>query len=132
MQFSEEIIEIFDYMGEKLGIAIDWSSENVMPYLQELCGRYINWEIATSVVWIVIGVICLVLCIPLYKKTKASLEKHEKNWLYDGYIGWCIVFGLTLCVVIPLIITQVFDIVKCIYLPELQIYEYITRLIQNQ
>lgn len=27
---DNKVIEVLDYMGEKLGIAIDWTSENVM------------------------------------------------------------------------------------------------------
>lgn len=33
---SNEIIKVLDDLSERLGIAIDWSSQNVMPYLQDL------------------------------------------------------------------------------------------------
>ena len=132
MNFSKEIIEVFDYIGEKLGIAIDWSSANVVPYLQELCGKYINWEIATSTIWLVIGITLMLLCIPIWKKLKEALIRYEKNYRDDAFIGWLIAFCG--CIVVGLVITipQVFDIVKCIYLPELQIYEYIKHLIEMQ
>lgn len=55
---SEEVIKILDALAEKFGLAIDWTSANVLPYLQQLCGKYVTYEIATSVVWILIG-ICL-------------------------------------------------------------------------
>lgn len=49
MEISEQVITIFDDIGERLGIAIDWSQENVLPYLQELFEKYINFEIASSI-----------------------------------------------------------------------------------
>lgn len=30
---SDEIIKILDDLGQRFGVVIDWSSENVMPYL---------------------------------------------------------------------------------------------------
>ena len=45
MTVSSEIIEVLDYLGEKFGIAIDWTSNNVLPYLQTLADKFIKWEI---------------------------------------------------------------------------------------
>lgn len=54
---SEEIIKVLDNLCEKFGIAIDWTSQNVVPYLKELVGRFINYEVVTSIFWIIVGVI---------------------------------------------------------------------------
>lgn len=110
MQFSEELIKVFDYMGEKFGIAIDWSNANAIPYLKELCGRFIDWEIATSIALMVIVVILVVVAIILYKV----------DMFYDEL--FIVVSTVVAFVVVGF---QIFDILKCIYLPELQIYQYI-------
>ena len=34
---SDEVIKVIDALAERFGIVIDWSSENVIPYLQQLC-----------------------------------------------------------------------------------------------
>ena len=60
MTVSSEIIEVLDYLGEKFGIAIDWTSNNVLPYLQTLADKFIKWEISTSIVWIVIAAFIMV------------------------------------------------------------------------
>ena len=65
MTVSSEIIEVLDYLGEKLGIAIDWTSDNVLPYLQTLVDKFIKWEISTSIVWIVIAAFVIVAMIVL-------------------------------------------------------------------
>lgn len=33
---NDEIIKVFDYIGDKLGIVIDWTQQNIQPYLQDL------------------------------------------------------------------------------------------------
>lgn len=44
MKVSEQIIEVLEYLGEKFGVAIDWSSDNVLPMVKELCAKYISWK----------------------------------------------------------------------------------------
>ena len=50
----DEIIKVLNDLSERLGIAVDWTSQNVLPYLQELCDKYISYEIWTSIVYILI------------------------------------------------------------------------------
>ena len=33
---SNEVIKVLDAFSQKFGIAINWTSENIMPYLQQL------------------------------------------------------------------------------------------------
>ena len=53
---SEEVIKILDALAEKFGLAIDWTSANVLPYLQQLCDKCVMYEIVTSVIWILPGI----------------------------------------------------------------------------
>lgn len=125
MEFSKELIEVFDYIGEKMGIAIDWSSENVIPYIIELCGKYINWEIATSTIWIVAGVVVATIATCWYK----WVAKHTDEETYDERefrAFSCTVMACAWLGVLILTCVQAFDIVKCVAFPELQIYEFIT------
>lgn len=39
---NNTIIEILNYLGEKFNIAIDWTSENVVPYIQELFNKFVQ------------------------------------------------------------------------------------------
>ena len=36
--FSSQFIEIFDHLCQKFGIVIDWTAQNVVPYITALCG----------------------------------------------------------------------------------------------
>lgn len=130
MNISEEIINVLEYLGEQFGITINWGSETVLPVLKQLCGKYIAWEIMTSTVWIVIG--CLLLGGGVYLAVRSFKAGKSNNWDEDGSC-WCIVglvfggFAVFLGVII--VMCQIFDIIKCCYFPELQVYQYIQGLI---
>ena len=58
---SQEIINVLNYLGEQLGIAIDWSSENVWPQVVDILGRYRLFELVTTGIWLVIELAMLIL-----------------------------------------------------------------------
>lgn len=47
---SDEIIKILNALAEKFGIMVDWSQQNIQPYLQDLMYRVIQYNLATSVI----------------------------------------------------------------------------------
>ena len=118
---SEEIIKVLDALAEKFGLAIDWTSANVIPYLEQLCGKYVNYEIATSVVWLILGVISLLVGKWGIKKTKYCYNRYEEERYSDWDVGSIfagIGTGVVLLTGIIVIICQVFDIVTCFMFPE--------------
>ena len=115
---SDEIIKILDDLGRRFGIVIDWSSENVMPYLQDLMSRYIKYETMTSIMWMAIGVIGLLLgIIFIYKGFKSD----------DPEFATIFIFVAIACIVI--IIFQISDIITVNTIPEKMIYEYLSNSI---
>lgn len=116
---SDEIIKVLDDLSERAGIAIDWTSQNVLPYLQELCDKYISYEIWTSAVYIFI---CLTLDIlMLYGISKL----HDiLNDVDDGFLF--LVFSIVLIASLVVMVVQIFDIVTALTFPEKLIYEYIS------
>lgn len=112
MQISDEIIKVLEYLCGKIGLTIDWTSSNVLPYVQQLCEKYVKWEIGTSVTWIGISVSVVII-----------------TWVFSMVVDWCdmekVIFWCVVCVAIIIIGVQVFDIVECYTFPEKAIYEYI-------
>lgn len=132
---SEEIIKILDILAEKFGLAIDWTSENIIPYLERLCGKYVNYEIATSIIWLLIGIMCLILGRVLFKKAKRCFDKSdgmdEDNGYSWGCAGAAIGFGVLTLIGGIVIMTQVFDIVTCLTFPEKIIVEELKSIYFN-
>lgn len=124
---SEEIIKVLDALGEKFGIAINWTSENVMPYLQQLCSKYITYEIATSVVWLLIGICLLFIGKYLIEKAKQYWKQYEEEDAYSDLDTMTIIYGIlavnVILVGIILILHQTMDIVTCVTFPEKMLIE---------
>ena len=111
---SEEVIKILNYLGEKMGVTIDWTNNNVIPYIEQLCGKFIKWEISTSIAWLVIGVLVIVLGIVL--GICAGGFEDEMGFMFCFFL---IVIGLAV------VGFQVFDIIECNVFPEKVLYDYI-------
>lgn len=61
MQISDEIIKVLEYLCTKIGLTIDWTSSNVLPYVEQLCGKFVKWEMGTSFTWIGIAIIATII-----------------------------------------------------------------------
>ena len=79
---SQEIIKVLDNLAQKFGIAIDWTSQNILPYLQDLMSRYISLQNAYAVTWIVISAIILIISFIIMFKSINKIKKDSKqiNW----------------------------------------------------
>ncbi len=134
MLLSDEIIKVLEYLCQKLGVTIDWTSENVMPMFEQLCKNYIKYEIATSVALLIFG-LCLAVIGCLFVK---PAKRKWMEFCEDGYEGdmvvsvvcWCI-FAVLVIISLAIIPTQVIDLIKCITFPELKIFEYIQSLMNQ-
>ena len=123
---SEEVIKILDALAEKFGLAIDWTSANVLPYLQQLCGKYVTYEIATSIVWMLIGICLLFVGKYAIGKAKQYWKKYKEDTYSDYDVATVILGILAGCVIVGgiiVILCQTFDIITCITFPEKIIIE---------
>ena len=140
---DNKIIEALDYLGEKIGIAIDWTAENVYPQVLDFMARYKIYEIVANCIWIIFAIGCLFmtyLCIKKYiipARTKAIAEKQSNFWFnYTRYnyiedtcelqigAGALIVFLIVISIISAfLFIFSISDIIKWIVIPEAQFYD---------
>lgn len=129
MTVSEQIIQVLTYLGEKFGIAIDWTSENVIPYITTLCAKLISYEIWTSVAWIGIMAIVAIIAIIYLRAHREGIRdfmSEDELCVFLTIIAILGIFGT----VIGVVGTQVFDIIKCKTFPEMYIFEYIQDMIE--
>lgn len=134
---SQEIINVLNYLGEQLGIVIDWSSENVWPQVMDILGRYRLLEIISTCMWIfaeaafiVISLIAIIKCV----KASARIRKTKEDnfWWYKGYsTTWMsgagaiitilsVIFGSFFLIALPMDITK---LLKWLIVPEIQYLE---------
>ena len=124
MSFSSQFIEVLDALCEKFGIVVDWTSQNVVPYLTDLAARIITYEIWTSAAWIVIVAIVFLIALKMTKNL-CKEDRFEDEW----FSGWIIriITGIIFFTVIGF---EVFDIIEALALPEKTLYDFITRLMR--
>ena len=139
MTVSEQIIQVLDALGEKIGIAVDWTSQNVVPVAQQICERYIRYEIAMSILWMVLelGIIAGLVFggIKLFKflikaKQEPSYKRNLCVWaditMVFAVIGICVLGGLA---IVGLVI-DIETLCKCLLLPELHLFEKLSGLLK--
>ena len=117
---SDQMINVLDAVCQKFGIAVDWTQNNIAPYVQDLGDRIVKYEIWTSVAWIVIFIVCIVF---LEICRRFSLNRHHINSKaerhYEGeWILGVIISSILMIVLLANIAAQCFDIIQAIVLPE--------------
>jgi hypothetical protein len=139
---SEEIINVLNYLGEQLGIGIDWSAENVWPQVMDILGRYRLLEIISTCMWIfaetvfvVVSLIAIVKCI----KASARIRKTKEDnfWWYRGYSSTWMSGAGTIITILSVVIGGSFlfmlpmdigKLLKWIIVPEIQYLEMLKGL----
>ena len=114
---SEEIIKVLDDLSERLGVAIDWSAENVLPYAQELFQKFVSYEIWTSALYVVIVLIIILLG---FWVTKKWFEVSEGCVLFFTVPTWI--------VAIIIGIPEIIDIITALTFPEKLLFDYIQHM----
>ena len=46
--FSEQLIHLIDEFAKRIGVVIDWTNDNIMPYLSDLITRYGQFHLAIN------------------------------------------------------------------------------------
>lgn len=126
MTISEQIIQVLDHLCAKFGIVIDWTQENIMPYIEQLAEKFIRYEVATSIFWIVLMVVLLAIgWIVFAIVRKVAVED------IDAMIVVGIIAGVLSVAAIGVIGTQVYDIITAKVFPEKTLFDAIQSMISN-
>lgn len=131
----------------KYGIAFDetkqWTTETLMPYIEELVKRMRIYNIVEQGMLFVVFVTLFILSILFFKflikKYKENQEHDEVSLFFDydnditpiGLLGVATSSVVLICsFIIGLFILS--DLLKWIFIPDIQFIEYISNLISNQ
>ena len=129
---DNKVIEVLDYLGEKFGIAVDWTSENVWPQVTEFMGRYATYEIVRAIVWIAICMMLIATAV-IFLKIIWKSYRNKGFWYYNDFgMCWVIagcVFALVFC--IPGVFDNIFKIVEWTIVPEMKFVEVISGLLKS-
>lgn len=140
MEVSDQIIKVLDEVCKRFGLAIDWSKENVLPYVQELTHKIVMYDMAKTIVVLVLSVLGLiavgVFLRFLLKEYISHIKKEiepQQCLFFDSYWGDLTGLGLT-CVIVFAIIgllsilnlfTGIGQLIQDLTFPELTVIEFI-------
>ena len=138
-KYVAEIINVLNYIGEKIGIAIDWTAENVWPQVLDILGRYRIFQIVGYSIWLVVFAILAVVFIhfgkPFVNNYKSCSENHKDNFWFDYSNYWSeIKWRAPSCVYLTLLIVYlafvlvgtpiiISEMLEWIFIPEIQYLE---------
>ena len=142
---SSEIINVINCICDKIGIAIDWTAENVWPQVMDVLGRYRAMQLIVSAIWIIASIGIVAIFVALWIKAIAAhgraLKECKSNiwWYYNTYSKSVSVNGA-----LPLIICSVFigslvlllfvasadEFLKWLLVPEIKYLEMLKTYIQ--
>lgn len=126
---SDEIINVLEYLAQKIGLTIDWTSENVLPYVEQLFEKFIAYEIATSFAWIGIYIFISIAATLFFVFTSKIAERQQDSFMLEvGTVALIFVLGISFIV----ICVQFFDIIECNVFPEKAIYEYLKMMLSSR
>lgn len=133
MNISSQVIEVLDSVCEKFGIAIDWSQQNVLTYLEDLSRKYIKYEIVTSIAWIIFFSLAIIASIKGIKNILKSCQSENYFFRGNEEVGLIFIFVLAVVVVVGCIgiTTQIFDVATCCTFPEKIISEFLEGILSK-
>ena len=135
MTFSDEVITILNDLCAKFGIAIDWTAENVMPYVQDLGSRFVSYTLITTIISLSIKFAILFIGLYIFYRSIKWLIKVGKEDNIDDEVPFilaCIGLGVAGFGLLLLLLTgwsNLKTIIACNYIPEAIIIDYIKTLL---
>lgn len=133
MTVSEQIIQVLDALCAKFGIVIDWTATNVMPQLEVLCGKFIRFEIWTSVFWMVFVTVLLAACWIVFGSTYKGAKEcfYDDEYLVTWVNGASGVAGTIMILLFVVVLgVQTYEIIEAVTFPEKTLFDYVSGLMR--
>lgn len=130
---NSKLIEILDALSEKFGIMIDWTQQNVQPYVQDLMHRVVQYKLATSIFGAVCWGLILIVCIMLFARNFKKVKFDRCGYLENGcgkYLIITIATGILVLVSALVFPKMIINIIQCTYIPEKIILEELQTIIK--
>lgn len=116
-----KIAEAIAMLLEQFGIVVDNSSVNLVPYLQELGDKIVAYKRGTSILWMIVGAIIILIAIIIF------IVGCVQDWEVGHYV--VLVVGIVVGAII--IIAFAHTYIACNTFPEKVILDYIESTINN-
>ena len=125
---DKELCNVIDKIAEKIGIVIDWSSKNVMPYIQDIMQRYRTKSIVENIIAMtvcaIIITICTIIAVKMIKCIINGLQNTVSSIWFDADYDMLSKFSMIICTII-IISFFISGIILCVATGELMEWLYV-------
>ena len=102
-------------------------------YFVDLFGRYVKYLIVTDAMWALLGFLLFAgFAIVVYRKRHLLTELDEYNVFLTARAGgtWAALI-ISVCVGLPILLVNLDDLIKDIFIPEIRVYEELKSFTQT-
>lgn len=129
---NEQVVNGLNQLSAQFGITIDWTNGDVMPYLETLCKKYINFAIWSNIAWCVAWFSLFAITFFVARSFHKKMNETEDSWgdsdLEIPTIFAYVVSGFLGVIAIVFLLCAINTIVTCIAFPEKAVFDYIMRI----
>ena len=140
MTVSQQIIEVLNDLSEKVGVAVDWTAENILPQLKVVCEHFIHYKLITTGIGVGIATLSIIVSIiaTLYilSQYNSFIRTGQQNLFFKiDNLNICRVRDTTICIFAIASISSAIGIgylfygipilIQCAVCPELVILDYL-------
>ena len=133
---DNKLIEAVEHLFTKFGIAVDWSKDNILPYITELYERVVSRGIILSIFGVITALAMVIIPALVFKKIYRDSLGEENTLLWDDWgetpsiLGWMAIVlgGLCLGIGIFLFIDSLVNLIDWITIPEVAFFEKIMEM----
>lgn len=147
---SNQVIEILNEICNKLGIAVDWTSENILPQVKIVCEKYIRYIIVQKSImcgwgflFVCIGIAYSIILLKQYRRCKTT---GKENFLFGYFKNWSSgksiefqpnIYILNIVIIIIAIVGIILlgvglsELIKCLVAPEMVVIDYLKNMISG-
>lgn len=138
---SDAIIKVIDHLAEKIGVAVDWTADNIIPQVLDIMARYRECEMILNLLLVLLCVgwgVCVYIAVKgwILPARKRCAENEEDNfWFWNcggdiemniaGIVIFVFAIGVSLAAII-LCIQSIGELTRWALIPEVQFYKLIS------
>lgn len=138
MEWSNQVISVMDEIARGFGVVIDWTQQNVMPYVMDLMGRIILYRVVLTS--IAMGVSLLFIIGVVIYMVVGNKKRRFFEWNNEYYTGYFVngnaraIVAITLMAVaafagVPVFLVNLVVFVRCLIIPEMIVVDFISKLL---
>lgn len=120
MNFKTEIMKELELIKQQLETAMNWSIENIQPYLTKIMHKITISELTSSCAYIGIALLLISISTTIHKFSKTHSKRRDSEFI----IAWTVGYAVILFISFSIIMIQAFDIIQAITAPEMTFLEY--------